>query len=122
QEPCKSILRSSDLIQRIFQFHLCVATELLYDIKDFGRTPATLEVAGSTLDLRRLTARMPEQLTGTAQFNGKIDIDVNSKIEANLNVTGDSVGFPNGTVEKVSATASVSKIVPPANVKKPWFA
>jgi len=120
-EPGKAILRSVDLIQGVNEFHLHGATELPSDIKDFGRTPATLEIAGSTLDLRRLTARMPEQLSGIAQFNGKIDI-VNSKIEANLNVTGDSVGFPNGTVEKMSATASVSKIVPPANVKKPWFA
>jgi autotransporter translocation and assembly factor TamB len=117
----KGILRSADLIQGVNEFHLRGTTELPSDINDFGRTPTTLEIAGSTLDLRRLTARLPEQLTGVAQFNGKIDI-VNSQIEANLNVTGDSVGFPNGTVEKVSATANVSKIVPPANVKKPWFA
>jgi len=117
----KAILRSADLIQGVNEFHLRGTTELPSDIKDFGRTPTTLEIAGTTLDLRRLTARLPEQLTGMAQFNGKIDI-INSQIEANLNVTGDSVGFPNGTVEKVSATASVSKIVPPANAKKPWFA
>jgi hypothetical protein len=117
----KAVLRSADLIQGVNEFHLRGTTELPSDIEDFGRTPTTLEIAGTTLDLRRLTARLPQQLTGMAQFNGKIDI-VNSKIEANLSVTGGSVGFPNGTVEKVSATANVSKIVPPANVKKPWFA
>ena len=117
----KAILRSADLVQGVNEFHLRGTTELPSDFEDFGRTPTTLEIAGTTLDLRRLTARFPQQLTGMAQFNGKIDI-VNSKIEANLSVTGGSVGFPNGRVKKVSATANVSKIVPPANVKKPWFA
>src|SRR5438874_11875360 len=64
---------------------------------------------------------MPQPLSGTAQLNGKIDI-VNAKIEANLNITANSVNVANGTNEKLSATARASKIVGPADVKKPWFA
>src|SRR5881398_887753 len=91
------------------------------DFKDFGRNPASLEIAGTVLDLQGLTAGMPQPLSGTAQLNGKIDI-VNAKIEANLNITADSVNFANGTIEKLSATARASKIVGPADAKKPWFA
>src|SRR5881398_3169479 len=91
------------------------------DFKDFGRIPASLEIAGTVLDLQGLTAGMPQPLSGTAQLNGKIDI-VNAKIEANLNITADSVTFANGTIEKLSATARASKIVGPADAKKPWFA
>jgi len=49
-------------------------------------------------------------LTGSAQFNGKIDI-VDAKINANLGVTASAVGFPEGTVEKLNATLRASKII-----------
>src|SRR5207244_11192891 len=70
-------------------------------------------------------------LTGTAEFTGKIGM-VNAKIEATLGVTGSSVGFPGGTIEKLNSTLRASKgIAPrnqkpgsttPATVKRPWFA
>ncbi len=67
------------------------------------------------------------QLTGSAQFTGKIDI-VNAKIEATLGMTGESIGFPDGTIEKLSSTLRASKTIarpgspPPATAKRPWFA
>ena len=117
----KATLRSADLVQGQNEFHLRGTTEMPADFKDFGRNPASLEIAGTVLDLQGLTAGMPQPLSGTAQLNGKIDI-VNAKIEANLNITADSVTFANGTIEKLSATARASKIVGPADAKKPWFA
>jgi hypothetical protein len=41
-------------------------------IKEFGHSPATLEVALTAPDLQKATAGMPHKLSGAAQFNGKM--------------------------------------------------
>jgi autotransporter translocation and assembly factor TamB len=99
--------------------------------QDFDRSPATLEIAGTAPDLQRLTTEKPVQLTGSAQFTGRIEI-VNAKIEATLGVTGESIGFPDGTTEKLRSTLRASKVIArsdtkpgspsPATAKRPWFA
>ena len=106
----RATLRSADIVQDKNEFHLHGTIELPSAIKDFGRTPATLEIAGTAFDLQQLTAGTPVRLTGSAQFNGKIDI-VDAKINANLGVTASAVGFPQGTVEKLNATLRASKII-----------
>ena len=116
-----AVLQTGDILQGENESHLRGTVELPAMFKDFGRTPATLEVAGTAADLQQLTAGTPLRLTGSAQFTGKIDI-VNAKIEANLGMTASSVGFPEGTIDKMSATLRASKVVPPADSKKPWFA
>ena len=116
-----AVLQTGDILQGENESHLRGTVELPARFKDFGRTPTTLEVAGTAADLQQLTAGTPLRLTGSAQFTGKIDI-VNAKVEANFGVTASSVGFPEGTIEKMSATLRVSKVVPPADSKKPWFA
>jgi hypothetical protein len=120
-ERGKAILRSADIFQDKNELHLRGTMELPPVIEDFGRTPATLEIAGTAPDLQRLTTGMPAQLTGSAQFTGKIDI-VNAKIEATLSVTAESIGFPNGTIEKLNSTLRASKSVARADTKRPWFA
>ena len=109
-EQGRATLRSADIVQDKNEFHLRGTIELPSAIKDFGRTPATLEMSGTALDLQQLTAGTPLRLTGSAQFNGKIDI-VNARIDADLGVTANSVGFPDGTVEKLNATLRASKII-----------
>jgi len=130
-EQGRATLRSADVIQDRNELHLRGTMELPSTMEDFGRTPTTLEIAGTAPDLQRLMTEKPVQLTGAAQFTGKIDI-VNAKIEATLGVTAESVGFPNGTVEKLTSTLRASKVIatrnlkpgsaPPATTKKPWFA
>ena len=110
-EQGKAILRSADIVQDRNEFHLRGTIELPSAIEEFGCTPATLEISGAAPDLQRLTSESPLRLTGSAQFTGKIDI-VNAKIEANLGVTAESVGFPDGTVQKLNVTLRASKIVP----------
>ena len=127
----RATLRSADILQDKNEFHLHGTTELPAVIEDFGRTPATLEISGTAPDLQRLTTGIPVHLTGSAQFTGKIDI-VNAKIDATLGVTGDSVGFPDGTIDKLNSTLRASKVLAPRNqkpgstpsatVKRPWFA
>ena len=116
-----AVLQTGDILQGENETHLRGTVELPATFKDFGRTPTHLEVAGTAADLQQLSAGTPLRLTGSAQFTGKIDI-VNAKVEANFGVTASSVGFPEGTIEKMSATLRVSKVVPPADSKKPWFA
>jgi TamB, inner membrane protein subunit of TAM complex len=116
-----AVLQTGDILQGENESHLRGTVELPATFKDFGRTPTHLEIAGTAADLQQLSAGTPLRLTGSAQFTGKIDI-VNAKVEANFGVTASSVGFPEGTIEKMSATLRVSKVVPPADSKKPWFA
>jgi hypothetical protein len=120
-ERGKATLRSADIIQDKNEFHCRGTVELPSVIEDFGRAPATLEISGTALDLQRLTSGMPLRLTGSGEFTGKIDI-ANARIEANLRVTANSVGFPGGTIEKLEGTLRASKVMPLADSKKPWFA
>jgi hypothetical protein len=120
-EQGRATLRSADVVQDKNELHLRGTMELPSAIEDFGRTATTLEIAGAAPDLQRLTTGTPAQLTGAAQFTGKIDV-VNAKIEATLGMTAESVGFPAGTIEKLNSTLRASKSVARTDTKKPWFA
>ncbi|HET6886576.1 MAG TPA: translocation/assembly module TamB domain-containing protein [Candidatus Udaeobacter sp.] len=130
-EQGRATLRSADIVQDKNELHFRGTMELPSVIEDFGRTPTTLEITGTAPDLQRVTTGTPVQLTGSAQFTGKIDI-VNAKIEGTLGMTGESIGFPGGTIEKLSSTLRASKTIarpdtrlgspPPASAKRPWFA
>jgi autotransporter translocation and assembly factor TamB len=120
-EQGRATLRSADIVQDKNKFHLHGTTELPSVVEDFGRTPTTLEIAGSAPDLQRLTDGTLLQLSGSAQFSGKIGI-VNAKIEATLGTTAELVGFPGGTIEKLSSTLRASKSVARTDTKRPWFA
>jgi autotransporter translocation and assembly factor TamB len=119
-EQGSAILRSADIVEDQNEFHLHGTMELPSSVQDFGRTPTVLEIAGTAPDLQRLTTGIPVQLTGSAQFTGKIDI-VNAKIEATLGMTGESIGFPDGTIEKLNTTLRASKSVARADTKRAWF-
>src|SRR5262249_16472842 len=120
-EHGRATLRSADIVQDTNEFHIRGTMELPSAIEDFGRTPATFEISGTAPDLQRLTTERAVQFTGSAQFTGKIDI-VSAKIDATLGVTGNSVGFPGGTIEKLSCTLRASKTVARPDTKRPWFA
>jgi hypothetical protein len=126
-EQGRATLRSADIVQDKNEFHFLGTMELPAVIEDFGRTPTTLKITGTAPDLQRVTTGIPVQLSGSAQFTGKVDI-VNARIEATLGMTGDSIGFPDGTIEKLSSTLRASKTIArpesplPATAKRPWFA
>src|SRR5262249_31051082 len=130
-EQGRATLRSADIVQDKNELHFRGTMELPSVIEDFARTPTTLEITGTAPDLQRVTTGIPVQLTGSAQFTGKIDI-VNAKIEATLGMTGESIRFPDGTIEKLSSTLRASKTIArpdtrpgspsTAKAKRPWFA
>ena len=88
---------------------------------DFGRTPTNLEISGTAPDLARLTAGTPVGLTGSAQFNGKIDV-INATVEADLGVSAEAVGFQDGIIDKLNSRLRASKRVVRGDSKRPWFA
>ena len=126
-EQGTAALRSADITQDKNEFHFRGTIELPPTFEEFGHTSTNLEIAGTAPDLQQLTSR----LIGSAEFAGKINI-ANAMIEADLSVTANSVGFPGGTVEKLSGTLRASKVIalskgPPgsatsATARKPWFA
>ena len=120
-EQGRAILRSADIVQDVNNFHFQGAMELPSTFNDFGRTPTNLEISGTAPDLARLTAGTPVGLTGSAQFNGKIDV-VNATVEADLGVSAEAVGFRDGIIDKLNSRLRASKRVVRGDNKRPWFA
>jgi hypothetical protein len=117
----RGILRSADIVQDVNNFHFRGGTELPATIEDFGRTPTNLEISGTAPDLKRLTAGTPVSLTGSAQFNGRIDV-VNATVTADLGVSAEAVGFQDGIIDKLNSRLRASKGVVRGDSKRPWFA
>ena len=117
----RATLQSADIVQNQNEFHLNGTIDLPATFEDFGRTPANLQITGKAPDLEKLTAGVPVGLTGSLQFNGKIDI-VDANVQATLGVTGEAVGFSDGIIDNVNATLRASKKVARADTKRPWFA
>lgn len=117
----RATLQSADIVQNQNEFHLNGTIDLPATFEDFGRTPASLQIAGKAPDLEKLTAGLPVGLTGSVQFNGKIDI-VDTSVQVILGVTGDAVGFSDGIIDNLNGTVRASKKLAPADTKRPWFA
>ncbi len=115
------VLRSADIVQDVNNFHFHGGMELPATFNDFGRTPTNLKISGTAPDLARLTAGVPLRLTGSAQFNGRIDV-VNATVEADLGVSAEAVGFQDGIIDKLNSTLRASKRVVHGDSKRPWFA
>jgi len=120
-EKGRGILRSADIVQDVNEFHFHGGIELPATIYDFGRTPTNLEISGTAPDLKRLTAGTPVSLTGSAQFNGRIDV-VNATVEADLGVSAEAVGFQDGIIDKLDSRLRATKGVVRGDSKRAWFA
>jgi TamB, inner membrane protein subunit of TAM complex len=114
-------LPSADLVHAQNKFHLSGSGELPADIKQFGRSAATLEFTGEAVDLRAMTAGSSEPMTGSAKIEGKIEIK-DGKLEANATASAESIGFKDGKIDKLNSTLKVTKTMPRPNAAKPWFA
>jgi TamB, inner membrane protein subunit of TAM complex len=113
-------LRSGDITQNKNEFHLHGSAELPRDIDDFGRTPATLDLAASIPDLQQVTVAMPQPITGSAQITGKLNIK-NSTLDGDFKVNAPSLQSAAGQCENFVSTFSVTKKMSPTNSDKPWF-
>ena len=116
----RATVRSADIVQNQNEFHLNGTIDLPATFEDFGRTPASLQIAGKAPDLEKLTAGLPVGLTGSVQFNGKIDI-VDASVQVILGITGEAVGFSDGIIDNLNATLRASQKVA-HDSKNLWFA
>ena len=116
----RATVRSADIVQNQNEFHLNGTIDLPATFEDFGRTPASLQIAGKAPDLEKLTAGLPVGLTGSVQFNGKIDI-VDASVQVILGITGEAVGFSDGIIDNLNATLRASQKVA-RDSKNLWFA
>jgi hypothetical protein len=113
-----AVLQTGDAIQGENEFHLKGSGELPTNIKEFGHSPATLEVAVTAPDLQKATAGIPHKLSGAAQLNGRIDIK-DGKLNGEFAVAATALGFEDGAVEKLNATIKLSKTLPPNAADQP---
>ncbi len=113
-------LQSAEIKQGKNDFDIKGSAELPRDIRDFGRSPATLELAATLPDLQEVTAALPQKISGSAQLSGKMNIR-NAKLDGDFTVTAPSIEFQNGHCENATATIKVAKNIPGANSDKPWF-
>ncbi len=91
------------------------------EIKEFGRTPASLQISGSLPDLQTLTAGTPQPVSGSATIEGRADI-VDATLRAALNVTTGPIEWNGGSAQEVKALLTANKKVPPPNSTQPYFA
>lgn len=117
----RATVQSADIVQNRNEFHLSGTIDLPTRVQDFGRTPASLQIAGQAPDLETLTAGVPVGLTGSVQFNGKIDI-LEANVQVTLGIAGSAIGFSDGIVDNVNATLRASKKVGRPDTQRPWFA
>ena len=120
-EQGRAILRSAEIVEDVNQFHFHGSMELPADFADFGRTPTNLEISGTAPDLEKLTAGTAVGLTGSAQFNGRIDV-ANATVEATLGVAANALGFQDGIIDKLNCALRASKRVIRGDTKRAWFA
>src|SRR4029077_13089486 len=113
-------LQSADITPDQNQFHLRGSAELPRNIRDFGRAPATLELAATLPDLEQVTARMPQKISGAAEISGKLTIK-DSIVNGDFAVTAPLLRFQDGHCENLNAAIKLSKKMPLAGSDKPWF-
>ena len=81
--------QSADITQDKNQFHLRGSAELPRDIHDFGRAPATVDLAATLPELERVTAAMPQPISGSAEIAGKLNIK-NSILDGDFKISAPS--------------------------------
>jgi autotransporter translocation and assembly factor TamB len=113
-------LQSAEITQQQNEFHVKGSAELPRDIRDFGRAPATLELAATLPDLQQVTAAFPQKITGSAQLSGRMNIS-NAKLDGDFTLTAPSIKFQDGHCENLTAAIKVTKKIPPTDSSKAWF-
>jgi len=95
--------------------------ELPNHIREFGRSGAKFEISGTLPDLQSLTARFPQPLTGAITMSGTAEI-TDAVLRADLTFAGGPVSSGAGSAAQISGTVKAAKKMPPANVRKMYYA
>ncbi|MBV9618572.1 MAG: hypothetical protein JO201_05115, partial [Verrucomicrobia bacterium] len=112
--------QTAEIKQQQNEFHVKGSAELPRDIRDLGRAPATLELAATLPDLQQVTAGIPQNISGSAELSGKLNIK-NANLDGDFLVSAPSIASKDGRCENLSAAVKLSKKIPPTGSIKPWF-
>jgi hypothetical protein len=96
-------------------------SELPNHIREFGRSGALFEITATLPDLQSLTARFPQPLSGNATLTGTAEIK-DPVLRADLAFSGGPVAYGDAGAAQVAGTLKASKEMPPANVRKMYYA
>ena len=88
--------------------------------KDFGRTPADLNLLVHAPNLKQLTGFLTPPITGNADANGSIQIK-NQTAVLNLSVHGNEIGFDKAVVKQLTASIKASKKMPSRKSNEPYY-
>lgn len=114
-------LVSAQITQGNNEIFLAGNATLPEDIREFGRAPASLHLSGKVPDLKSLTARTAQPISGAATIEGRADI-VNANLAAALNISTGPLTWTGGSIDAVTALVTASKQMPAADAKKIFFA
>ena len=84
--------------------------------EDFGRTPGSFQISADAPDLKQLTGFLTPPATGSLQATGNLKIE-NETMQLDLRADGDLIGFDRVAANKLSATISAVKKMPPLQKK-----
>lgn len=113
-------LESGDLVQNENHIYLRGSARLPDRIEKLGEITGSLDVWAAAVDLGKLTAGFPKPVTGSAQFNGKVEM-ANKKLQATVLGSAKSVAFEGGAVDKALINISATKGMNPDSLSRPWF-
>ncbi|MDQ6809433.1 MAG: translocation/assembly module TamB domain-containing protein, partial [Verrucomicrobiota bacterium] len=114
-------LERGEIVQGSNSIQLKGTADLPNDIRDFGRTAATVDFGAALPQLRTATAKFPQPLTGALNVTGHAEIR-DSKLEAKINFKGGEITSGENQVGQVSGTANFTKQMPPPDAQTPYYA
>ncbi len=116
----RAILDGIDLTRGLDKIHLQGSAELPAHIRQFGRSPATLDFSGDFPDLAALTNSLQPPITGAASLRGRVDI-VDATLRANIGINGNQIASGTTKFETLNGSLKLSKKMPPTDVKKAYY-
>lgn len=116
----RAVLESGEATNGPNRIQLKGATELPEHIRHFGQSPARFEISAELPDLRSITARFPQPLTGAVTVNGTAEIK-DAILRADLDFGGGPLGFENGSAAQVKGTVKASKRMPATNEANVYY-
>jgi hypothetical protein len=97
------------------------SADLPAEIREFGRTPASIDFGAALPELRSATEKFPQPMTGALNLTGHVDIR-DSKLQANVDFNGGEITAGENHIGQMGGKASVTKLMPAPDTKKPYYA
>ncbi|MBA2586599.1 MAG: hypothetical protein H0U99_08960, partial [Chthoniobacterales bacterium] len=113
-------LEGADLTSGSNKIHLQGSAALPEHIREFGRSPALLDMTAELPDLAAITAKFTPPVTGAASLKGRLEISQGT-LRADVGVTGSRISYGATRFETMDGSVRLSKLMPPANSTKVYY-